>query len=170
MPRRVNWRAACAASLLILSWSQAAAAAAVCAAGLGLASPQDAALVTFARHAGLRYPAAFRNLADFLHADGGSALPDCYLTKRAAEAEGWRLGRDLWGIAPGAAIGGDRFYNREGRLPRRWNGRYVEADLDYAGGHRGAHRLIFVRGMGSAWLFFVTTDHDKTFTAFAAAR
>ena len=117
-------RAALAVALLVL-WCGTAAAATVCAAGLGLASPQDAALVGFARKAGLRYPEAFRNLADYLHADGGRALPDCYLTKRKAEALGWRPGRDLWEVAPGAAIGGDRFANREGRLPRQWNGRYV---------------------------------------------
>lgn len=166
----MSGRAACAAALLVLLWSQAAAAATVCAAALGAASPQDAALVAFARAAGLRFPAAFRNLADYLHADGGRALPDCYLTKRTAEAEGWRPGRDLWVVAPGAAIGGDRFYNREGRLPRRWNGRYVEADLDYAGGHRGAHRLVYVRSMGDGWLFFISIDHYASFAAFAAAR
>jgi guanyl-specific ribonuclease Sa len=76
-------------------------------------------------------------------------------------------------VAPGAAIGGDRFGNREARLPSRWNGRYAEADLDYAGGHRGINRLIFVRGMGAGeeeWLLFVTTDHERNFTAFVPAR
>jgi hypothetical protein len=161
--------AALAAALLVL-WCEAAAAATVCAAGLGLASTQDAALVAFARQAGLRFPEAFRNLADYLHAEGGHALPECYLTKRKAEALGWRPGRDLWEVAPGAAIGGDRFANREGRLPQRWNGRYVEADLDYDGGHRGTHRLIFVRGMGDSWLLFISTNHEASFSAFAPMR
>jgi len=163
-------RAAALAAALLVAWCAAASAASVCAAGLGLASPQDAALVAFARQAGLRFPEAFRNLADFLHADGGRALPDCYLTKRRADALGWRPGRDLWEVAPGASIGGDRFENREGRLPRRWNGRYVEADLDYAGGHRGTHRLVFVRMMGDAWLFFVSTDHEASFREFVPSR
>jgi len=162
-------RAALAAAFLVL-WCGAASAATVCASGLGLASAQDAALLAFARTMGLRFPEAFRNLADFIHADGGSALPGCFLTKHHAEALGWRPGRDLWDYAPGAAIGGDRFANREGRLPRRWNGRYVELDLDYAGGHRGARRLVFVRGMGEAWLIFVTTDHDANFVPFAPGR
>lgn len=162
-------RAALAAAILFL-WCHAASAASVCASGLGLASPQDAALVAFARKAGLRLPEAFRNLADYLHADGGSALPDCYLTKRKAEALGWRPGRDLWEVAPGASIGGDRFNNREGRLPPRWNGRYVEADLDYFGGHRGTHRLVFVRMMGEAWLLFVSTDHEGSFSEFVPSR
>jgi hypothetical protein len=154
----------------LLLWTGAGAAATVCAAGASLSSPQDAALVAFATRVGLRYPEAFRTLADYLHADDGRALPGCYLTKRGAEALGWRPGRDLWAVEPGAAIGGNRFWNREGKLPRRWNGRYVEADLDYVGGHRGAHRLVFVRAMGGDWLLFVSTDHDGSFTAFAPQR
>ncbi|HZT51622.1 MAG TPA: ribonuclease domain-containing protein [Stellaceae bacterium] len=134
--------------------------------GSGFSSPQDAALVAFAHAAGLRFPEAFRNLADYLHATRGR-LPECYLRKRAAERLGWRPGRDLWAVAPGAAIGGDRFANREGRLPARWYGRYVEADLDYEGGHRGKHRLVFVRDMGDAWLLFVSADHERSFRAFS---
>lgn len=156
-----------AAFALFLLLAPGGAAAGVCASGTAIASPRDAALVAFARHAGLAYPDAFRALADYLHDNGGTALPSCYLTKRAAEARGWRPGGDLWAVAPGAAIGGDRFANREKRLPRAWDGRYVEADLDYAGGHRGVHRLIYVRGMGGLWLFFVTTDHEASFVAFA---
>jgi hypothetical protein len=145
------------------------AAAEVCGAA-AISSPQDAALLAFARRAHLAYPEAFRGVADYLHDDGGAALPPCYLPKRAAEARGWRPGGDLWRVAPGAAIGGDRFDNREGRLPRAFNGRYVEADLDYAGGHRGADRVIFVRNMGARWLLFVTTDHDRSFLAFVPDR
>jgi hypothetical protein len=158
-----------AAAVVLLLWAGRSAAATVCAGG-DLASPQDHALVAFARQAGLRYPEAFRSFADFLHADGGRVLPGCYLAKRKAKMLGWRPGHDLWDVAPGAAIGGDRFANREGRLPQRWDGRYVEADLDYAGGHRGTHRLIYVRGMGEDWLLFVTTDHEASFAAFAPAR
>jgi ribonuclease T1 len=144
--------------------------ATICTAASDLSSAQDAALLAFARRARLVDPDAFRRLADYLHDDGGTALPPCYLTKRAAEAQGWRPGRDLWEVAPGAAIGGDRFGNREAALPRAWNGRYVEADLDYAGGHRGIHRLVFVRGMGERWLLFVSTDHEASFLAFAPDR
>jgi hypothetical protein len=145
------------------------AAAEICTAE-NISSPQDRALVAFAQRAHLAYPQAFRRIADHLHADGGAALPPCYLTKRAAEARGWRPGGDLWRVVPGGAIGGDRFDNREGRLPHQWNGRFAEADLDYAGGHRGADRLIYVRGMGERWLLFVTTDHDRSFVAFVPDR
>ena len=155
---------------ILLLLAAPSGAAAICTAAAELSSPQDDALVAFARRANLADPDAFRRLADYLHADGGTRLPPCYFTKRAAEAQGWRPGRDLWAVAPGAAIGGDRFGNREAALPREWNGRYVEADLDYAGGHRGIHRLVFVRGMGERWLLFVTTDHEASFLAFAPIR
>ncbi|HXP31245.1 MAG TPA: ribonuclease domain-containing protein [Stellaceae bacterium] len=165
-------RAALAAALalcFLAGSADLAPAATICAAATA-PSPEDGALLAFARRMGLAYPEAFRAIAVYLHADGGRALPGCYLRKRVAEARGWRLGGDLWAVAPGAAIGGDRFRNREGRLPPRWNSRYVEADLDYSGGHRGSHRLIFVRGMGTEWLFFVSTNHERSFAAFMPAR
>jgi len=144
-----------------------ASAAEICGSNLHLSSPQDQALLAFAHRLDLAEPDAFRDVVDYLHANG--RLPPCYLTKRAAESGGWRPGDDLWRIAPGDAIGGDPYSDREHRLPARWRGRYVEADLDYAGGHRGAERLIFVRGMGERWLIFVTTDHYRHFARLAPA-
>jgi hypothetical protein len=158
------------AALALLLWSAEVSAQTVCGDGLARSSPQDAALLAFASRAGIAHRDAFRNLADYLHDDGGRGLPPCYLTKRAAAARGWRPGDDLWRIAPGAAIGGNRFANREGFLPPEWNGRYVEADLDYEGGHRGTHRLVFVRDMGERWLIFVSTNHDGNFVAFVPTR
>ena len=147
--------------------SKCATAAEVCGAALHLTSPQDRALTEFARQAGLADLGAFREVAIYVHAH--DTLPPCYLTKRTAEDDGWRPGGDLWRVAPGDAIGGGRYSDREHRLPAQWRGRYIEADLDYAGGHRGAHRLIFVRGMGERWLIFVTTDHYRHFARFAPA-
>ncbi|MGH7013821.1 MAG: ribonuclease domain-containing protein [Stellaceae bacterium] len=133
---------------MALSPAPVAIAAEICGSDLHLSSPQDAALVAFARRLGLADPDAFRKVVDYLHAHG--SLPSCYLTKHAAESDGWRPGDDLWSVAAGDAIGGDRYTDREHRLPAQWRGRYVEADLDYAGGHRGVHRLIFVRSMGES--------------------
>jgi ribonuclease T1 len=86
-------------------------------------------------------------------------LPPNFVTKRQAKRLGWRPGRDLWEIRglEGKSIGGDLFYNREGRLPdggRVWR----EADLDYRGGHRGPKRIIYSDG-----LKMVTVDHYRTF-------
>ena len=158
-------RSLIAAAILLALAPACASAAEICGTELHLSSPQDAALTTFARRSGLADPDAFREVADYVHAH--DALPPCYLTKRAAEDDGWLPGGDLWRVAPGDAIGGGRYFDREHRLPAQWRGRYVEADLDYAGGHRGTHRLIFVRGMGERWLIFVTVDHYRHFARFA---
>ena len=95
------------------------------------------------------------------------SLPDTFVTKREARSAGWRPGSDLWRVTglKGKSIGGDRFGNREGRLPaggRKWR----EADLDYKGGHRGGKRLLFA----DDGLRMVTVDHYKTFTEMPACR
>lgn len=95
------------------------------------------------------------------------SLPETFVTKREARSAGWRPGSDLWHVPglKGKSIGGDRFGNREGRLPaggRKWR----EADLDYKGGHRGAKRLLFA----DDGLRMVTVDHYNTFTEVPACR
>ena len=155
------------AIVVLVAVPASAGAATVCGTELRLSSRQDAALLGFARRVGLADPDAFREVADYFHAR--DALPPCYLTTHAAEDAGWRPGGDLWRVAPGDAIGGNRYADREHRLPAQWRGRYVEADLDYAGGHRGAHRLIFVRGIDERWLIFVSVDHYRHFARFAPA-
>jgi ribonuclease T1 len=92
-------------------------------------------------------------------------LPPPFVTKQQARSEGWKPGRDLWSVSTlkGSSMGGDRFQNREGRLPdRKWR----EADLDYKGGHRGSKRLIFSND-GER---YVTVDHYRTFTEVPACR
>jgi ribonuclease T1 len=92
-------------------------------------------------------------------------LPPKYVSKRKAREQGWRPGRDLWSVNSlrGSSIGGDRFKNREGRLPNRpWR----EADLDYQGGHRGSKRLIFSRD-GER---YVTVDHYRSFVEVPACQ
>ncbi|MBI5069442.1 MAG: ribonuclease [Deltaproteobacteria bacterium] len=102
-----------------------------------------------------------------LDASRNRSLPPTFVTKREAQRAGWRPGRDLWRVPGlrGKSIGGDRFGNREGRLPggrRRWR----EADLDYRGGHRGAKRLLF----SDDGLRAVTVDHYRTFVDVPACR
>ncbi len=93
-----------------------------------------------------------------LNASRNARLPENFVTKREAQQSGWRPGRDLWAVTAlkGKSIGGDRFGNREGRLP---SGSWREADLGYQGGHRGAKRLLFSKD-GLRW---VTVDHYQTF-------
>ena len=108
--------------------------------------------------AGLRDAEAFVETVTALREDG--RLPQRYLTKNEASRAGWRPGDDLCRAAPGKAIGGDRFGNREGRLPRAQRaGVWYEADLDFNCGRRGAKRLVW----SSDGLIYVTTDHYQTF-------
>jgi ribonuclease T1 len=98
------------------------------------------------------------SVLETLNRTGNERLPSKFVTKRHAQEQGWKPGKDLWSVPTlqGASMGGDRFRNREGRLPR---GRWREADLDYQGGHRGSKRLIF-SGDGKR---FVTVDHYRHF-------
>lgn len=87
-------------------------------------------------------------------------LPDYYLTKSQARRQGWdaREG-DLCDKLPGKAIGGDRFANREGRLPARQGRNWYEADVNYQCGHRNADRLLW----SSDGLIYLTQDHYRSF-------
>ncbi len=89
----------------------------------------------------------------------GRLPADRYLDKDDAERLGWRPSGDLCRVAPGKAIGGDRFSNREKRLPEAAGRRWTEADLDFACGRRNAKRLVF----SSDRLIYVTVDHYSTF-------
>ena len=86
-------------------------------------------------------------------------LPDNYITKNEAEALGWS-GGSVERYAPGKAIGGDRFSNREGLLPKA-NGRtWTECDIDTLGENsRGAKRLVY----SNDGLIYYTDDHYESF-------
>ena len=115
-------------------------------------------LQAFARSVGLRDVAGFVETVTELRRSG--RLPERYVTKDEAEDLGWRPGSDLCDVAPDASIGGDRFGNRERRLPERQGRRWREADLDFDCGRRGAKRLVW----SSDGLIYVTTDHYDSFT------
>ena len=56
-------------------------------------------------------------------------------------------------------IGGDIYYNDEGRLPQA-NGRiWYEADINYTSGYRGLDRIYY----SNDGLIFVSYDHNATF-------
>ncbi|ORM68018.1 ribonuclease domain-containing protein [Pantoea rwandensis] len=87
-------------------------------------------------------------------------LPDLYLTKSEARRQGWNPSKgDLCDVLPGRAIGGDRFSNREQRLPMQAGRKWFEADVNYDCGHRDADRLLY----SSDGLIFITTDHYRSF-------
>jgi hypothetical protein len=87
-------------------------------------------------------------------------LPDYYITKSEARKLGWEPRKgNLCEVLPGRAIGGDRFSNRERKLPQKKGRVYFEADVDYHCGRRNAHRLIY----SNDGLVFITRNHYKTF-------
>lgn len=87
-------------------------------------------------------------------------LPPNYITKDEARSLGWE-GGSVEDFLEGAAIGGDRFGNREGLLPEKKGRKYTECDIDTDGYYsRGSRRLIF----SDDGLFFYTADHYETFT------
>lgn len=84
-------------------------------------------------------------------------LPENYITKNEARDLGWS-GGSVEKYAPGCAIGGDRFGNREGVLPE---GSYHECDIDTIGADsRGAKRLVY----SEDGRIYYTEDHYETFT------
>jgi len=85
-------------------------------------------------------------------------LPEYYITKNEARKQGWNPSRgNLCEILPGKAIGGDKFGNREGRLPD--GEKYFEADVNYHCGGRNADRIIYTQN-GDVYL---TKNHYKSF-------
>ena len=89
-------------------------------------------------------------------------LPPNYITKSEAQDLGWVASKgNLWKVAPGKSIGGDRFGNREGLLPEQTGRSYTECDINTDGADsRGAERLIF----SNDGLYFYTSDHYTSFT------
>lgn len=87
-------------------------------------------------------------------------LPSNFITKKAAQAKGWQ-GGSLEKFAPGCSIGGDRFGNYEGVLPKVSGRTYTECDIDTMGAKsRGAKRIVF----SNDGLIYYTEDHYETFT------
>ena len=97
-------------------------------------------------------------VAEYLHEFGH--LPPNYLTKKEAQDLGWVANKgNLWEVAPGKSIGGDRFGNREGLLPEAPGRKYYECDIDFDGSYRNAKRIIY----SNDGLIFYTEDHYESF-------
>ena len=98
------------------------------------------------------------DVALYLHLYGH--LPDNYITKKEAEALGWD-GGSLEKYAKGKCIGGDRFGNYEGLLPKKSKRIYRECDIDtLKKSSRGAKRIVY----SNDGLIYYTDDHYKNFT------
>ena len=56
-------------------------------------------------------------------------------------------------------IGGDKYRNKEGKLPSAPGREWYEADINYSGGYRNSERILY----SNDGLIFVTYDHYQTF-------
>lgn len=108
-------------------------------------------------------PSADKKLGDrdavaaYIRAHG--KLPDYYISKQEARKLGWEAG-SLEKFAPGKLIGGDRFGNVEGLLPRKAGRTWTECDIGtYGKSSRGAERIVF----SSDGLIYYTQDHYVSF-------
>ncbi len=87
-------------------------------------------------------------------------LPGNYLTKNEAYDLGWDPDEgNLWDVADGMSIGGDKFGNREGLLPKEKGRQYYECDIDYEGGYRNEKRIVY----SNDGLIYYTEDHYASF-------
>lgn len=98
------------------------------------------------------------DVALYIHQYG--CLPGNFITKNEARQLGWKSG-SLEKYAPGKCIGGDRFGNYEGLLPKVSGRTYTECDIDTLGAKsRGAKRIVF----SNDGLVYYTDDHYESFT------
>ncbi len=87
-------------------------------------------------------------------------LPSNFITKNEAKDLGWDSSKgNLHKVAPGKSIGGDKFGNREGLLPKKDGRVYYECDIDYKKGSRNAKRIVF----SNDGLIYYTEDHYETY-------
>lgn len=86
-------------------------------------------------------------------------LPENFITKDEARELGWE-GGSVEDYAPGYAIGGDSFGNREGLLPDAPGRDYYECDIDTNGAEgRGAKRIVY----SDDGFIYYTEDHYESF-------
>ena len=96
-------------------------------------------------------------VALYIHTYG--RLPGNFVSKAEAEKAGWS-GGSVEKYIPGAAIGGSRFGNYEGILPKAPGRSWTECDINTNGkSSRGAERIVF----SNDGLIYYTDDHYESF-------
>ena len=98
-------------------------------------------------------------MALYIHSYGH--LSANFITKAQARELGWGdTYSSVDDAAPGKSIGGDRFGNREGLLPKKKGRTYTECDIGTMGKKsRGAKRIVF----SNDGLIYYTDDHYESF-------
>lgn len=98
-------------------------------------------------------------VAEYIHTY--KKLPPNFISKKEASSLGWDSDKgNLWEVTDKMSIGGDKFGNREGLLPKAEGRQYYECDVNYQGGYRGAERIVY----SNDGLIFYTDDHYNSFT------
>ncbi len=98
-------------------------------------------------------------VAEYIHTY--NKLPSNFITKKVAAELGWQSEKgNLWEVTDKMSIGGDKFGNREGLLPKKEDRIYYECDVNYEGGYRGAERIVF----SNDGLVFYTDNHYESFS------
>lgn len=88
-------------------------------------------------------------------------LPSNFITKKEAEQLGWVSSKgNLWDVTDEMSIGGDKFGNYEGLLPKAKGRQWYECDVNYQGGRRGKERIVY----SNDGLIYYTNDHYESFT------
>ncbi len=88
-------------------------------------------------------------------------LPSNFITKNEATKLGWNSKEgNLWDVTDEMSIGGDKFGNYEGLLPKAKGRQWYECDVNYYGGYRGAERILY----SNDGLIYYTDDHYESFT------
>ncbi|MBP3617649.1 MAG: hypothetical protein J6J38_06395 [Lachnospiraceae bacterium] len=88
-------------------------------------------------------------------------LPSNFITKNEAAKLGWVSSKgNLWDVTDEMSIGGDKFGNYEGLLPKKNGRQWYECDVNYTGGFRGDERIVY----SNDGLIYYTEDHYESFT------
>ncbi len=88
-------------------------------------------------------------------------LPSNFITKNEASKLGWVSKEgNLWDVTDEMSIGGDKFGNYEGLLPKAKGRQWYECDVNYYGGYRGSERILY----SNDGLIYYTDDHYESFT------
>lgn len=104
------------------------------------------------------YYTSKEDVALYIHSFG--KLPNNYITKKEAIELGWESNKgNLWDVTDKMSIGGDKFGNREGKLPMAEGRQYYECDINYEGSYRGPERIVY----SNDGLIYYTEDHYESF-------
>lgn len=88
-------------------------------------------------------------------------LPKNFITKDEAAKLGWVSNKgNLWDVTDEMSIGGDKFGNYEGLLPKKNGRQWYECDVNYTGSFRGDERIVY----SNDGLIYYTEDHYESFT------